>query len=137
MARGGRRGKGSGRGKSRSVSAQAGTSTAGNGFAQSGGVSSTFQGTNGAGTSGKAPSAGGSRGATNGKRKPGTGLQSGNRYTVVTDTGDNALVPAAFHTRTGAGPNRKGTPSKGGSLYDIVYPKTVKGQGSQAGGSTQ
>jgi len=136
MARGGRRGKGSGRGKSRSVSAQAGTSTAGNGFAQSGGVSTTFQGTNGAGSSGKAPSAGGSRGATNGKRKPGTGLQSGNRYTVVTDTGDNALVPAAFHQRTGSGP-KSGKVSPGGSLYDIVYPKTVKGQGSQAGGSTQ
>lgn len=135
MARGGRRGRGSGRGKSRSITAQSGTATAGNGFAQSGGISRTFQGTNGAGSS--VPSAGGSRQATNGQSKGvGKGRQSGNSYLIREDTGDSALVKAAFHSRKGSGP-KSGKTSSGGGLYDLKYPKTVKGQGAGRGGSTQ
>lgn len=132
MARGGRRGRGTGRGKGRGT----GGNTAGNGFSQSGGISRTFQGTNGAGSSASKPSAGGSNQATRGEVKGHGRTNSGASYLIREEVGDSALVKKAFTTRKG-GVSASGKTASGGGLYDLKYPKTRGGQARGAGGSTQ
>lgn len=122
-------GRGYGAGKARG---KRGTNR-GRGFAQSGGVSHTFQG----GKGGPGASSGfGQAGGSRGQGVLGTQINAaGNTVRVRKPGGDATTLKGGLHKPKPTTFSTKG--KRGASAFDHVAPTVRKGAGRQAGGSTQ